>query len=80
MEVHKYTGEHACRMGLAASIISLVTLVCWLVSLCIHKADQPAKVTARPTYKYKDSLQESERHGTVNMVSSSDHGPTRSKR
>lgn len=32
MEVYKYTGEHACRMGLAASIISLVTLVCWPLS------------------------------------------------
>lgn len=43
MEVYKHTGEHACRMGLAASIISLVTLVCWLAGLCVYKADQDSK-------------------------------------
>lgn len=77
MEVYKYTGEHACRMGLAASIISLVTLVCWLV-FAYTKPTKTAKVTARP--RYKGSLQESQRHRTVNMASSSDHGPIRSKR
>lgn len=56
--VYKYIGECACQMGLAASIISLVTLVCWLISA--YKADQRAEVAARSTYKV--ALQNTEGH------------------
>ena len=58
MVVWKYTGVYACQMGLAASIISLVTLMCWLISA--HKAVQTAEVAARSTYK--GALQQTEVH------------------